>query len=372
MLFSEAARPLFADGKLLYPNELTSCPVCRRDQWRKLFRLAGFDHYRCRQCGFIFVNPRLNDEGAQLYYNSDAYKHFFDFCEKPMNDRYGKWSRTLGNDLQKLADYLQQLRPQGRMLDVGCGMGVLLATMPAKDYDRVGVEQNANTSEYAQQRYGLRVVSDTTELQGERGSFDLVTAVEVIEHVSDPHAFIQELTTFMKPDGILLLTTPNIDCWDYRLYRSRCFHFCAPSHVNFFSVPTLSQLAARSGLKRHDHWYRGGLFSWRHWWRTLGSTVDCWIPESPTHQTNMIVYRRRNGSFDMPPPMPFEPVPPEQTPANTKTSQHVEQQGEKKIIANPWAKPWRRPWRLMQGAYIKFLRIAGGRNQMVVTFRKES
>lgn len=346
MFLSDAVKPLFSGSELLYPYELTSCPVCNSEHSKLLFTLRGFKHHRCNDCGFIFVNPRLNEEGARIYYNTDYYRHYCDNNERPVNEKFGPFTRTLGSELPFFTEYLRTLCPQGRIVDVGCGLGGLLASMSAKAFERIGVEYNEAAAEFASERYGLRICSSMDELLGEGSTFDLVTAVEVIEHLADPFVFIQDSAKLLNSSGYLVITTPNIDTIDYRLYGRRCGHFCAPSHVNFFSLETLTKLAARAGLKRYAFWYRGGVVDFRHWWRTRGTELDFWSPEVLTRNSGNVVYRSIKGdNYDLPPIIPLDSEP-------------VIQRAKPHII------------RILRGFYTKSKNKLFTKNQMVVVFRK--
>lgn len=297
MFLSEAVKPLFADGELLHGHSLETCPVCEKSAFAYLFTARGFAHHRCLGCGFLFVNPRLNETGARLYYNSDYYRAYCEFNEKPINEMDGPYCRTFGNQLSAFVEVVRKICPAGRVVDLGCGLGGFLAALPADAYERIGVEYNEAAADFARSRYGLRIVGGVSDLTEERGTADIVTAVEVIEHVADPLDWLREAATLLSPSGTLIITTPNIDSLDYRLYGERCQHFCAPSHVNFFGVETLTTLGRRAGLRREHYSYRGGVVGVRHWWKTRGTILDFWSPEGPTRCSGNVVYRRRDGSL---------------------------------------------------------------------------
>lgn len=65
-LLSDTARQFFSNNKLReeYKLELKFCPVCDRHRFKRLFKLYGFGYSLCKNCGFLFVNPRLNDKGS--------------------------------------------------------------------------------------------------------------------------------------------------------------------------------------------------------------------------------------------------------------------------------------------------------------------
>ncbi len=98
-------------------------------------------------------------------------------------------------------------------LDVGCGAGLLCEPLARLGAAVTGVDAAPENIEAAKAHAALsRFAIDyrAGELAGQGlGQFDIVTLMEVIEHVSDPAAFIAELARHLKPDGILLLSTPN-------------------------------------------------------------------------------------------------------------------------------------------------------------------
>ncbi|HET7817038.1 MAG TPA: bifunctional 2-polyprenyl-6-hydroxyphenol methylase/3-demethylubiquinol 3-O-methyltransferase UbiG [Sphingomicrobium sp.] len=103
-----------------------------------------------------------------------------------------------------------------RALDVGCGAGLL-----AEPLARLGAEVTAIdpageliavAGEHAAGQ-GLAIDYRVAAVEEVEGLFDLVTAMEVIEHVADPQAFLHSLAARVAPDGLLVLSTPNATSW---------------------------------------------------------------------------------------------------------------------------------------------------------------
>jgi 2-polyprenyl-6-hydroxyphenyl methylase/3-demethylubiquinone-9 3-methyltransferase len=98
-------------------------------------------------------------------------------------------------------------------LDVGCGAGLLCEPLARMGADVTGVDAapeniDAATAHAALSALPITYRAGEIAAQG-LGQFDIVSSMEVIEHVNDPAVFIGELKRRMKPDGLMLLSTPN-------------------------------------------------------------------------------------------------------------------------------------------------------------------
>lgn len=98
-------------------------------------------------------------------------------------------------------------------LDVGCGAGLLsepLARMGARVTGVDAAPENIAAANAHAASSGLTIDYRAGELaRVTRGRFDLVTCLEVVEHVADPHAFVAQLCARVADDGLLILSTPN-------------------------------------------------------------------------------------------------------------------------------------------------------------------
>ncbi len=114
---------------------------------------------------------------------------------------------------QTLGELLRGISYQN-LLDAGCGPGTFISTLPA-DKTCVGVDLSPEQVAYAQEKFSAEnknfVVGDIFHLQQADESFDLITSIELIEHLTQEHIdlFFKEVYRCLKPGGHFLLTTPN-------------------------------------------------------------------------------------------------------------------------------------------------------------------
>jgi len=143
--------------------------------------------------------------------------------------------------------------PPLRILDVGCGTGMNAQHLAAKGHTVVGIDLSPVAIEKFRQK-GLEGMVCDVEKDGTPfpdGSFDLVFASEVIEHVADTASFLVELARVLRPDGTLVLSTPNSAFWPYRILGvlgRTATEYQHPGHVRFFSRRYLAKALELAGF----------------------------------------------------------------------------------------------------------------------------
>jgi 2-polyprenyl-3-methyl-5-hydroxy-6-metoxy-1,4-benzoquinol methylase len=107
---------------------------------------------------------------------------------------------------------LEQMRPGDRVVDLGCGEGAFTSSIAQAGFAVVGIEVAQSAIERARTRHpGLdfRLAPVNGSLPLEDGSFNLVWATEVIEHIADTAPWLSEVRRVLAPRGRLLVTTPS-------------------------------------------------------------------------------------------------------------------------------------------------------------------
>lgn len=145
------------------------------------------------------------------------------------------------------------------LLDLGCGNGSLTARLAAAGYSVTGAEHSQSGLVQARLAFPniAFIAQDINEPfpQPLHGSFDVVMAVEVIEHLWFPRQLFQRATEVLKPGGVLIITTPFHGFWKNLALAlaNRYDHHWHPyedfGHVKFFSGKTLTAMANEQGFR---------------------------------------------------------------------------------------------------------------------------
>jgi SAM-dependent methyltransferase len=225
------------------------CRVCdSEDVERDYYLTDGFELARCRSCGVAFVtNPPTAHELEHLYSFDSGYHVDFRDDAKEIAERFALAERQYA--------LLARHRDRGSCLDVGASAGFFVKTAADHGWDAHGIELSKDTSRLARERYGVDVQSARLEeTTFEPASFDAITLWDVIEHLPDPIDTMQRAATLLKPGGVVLILTPNLDGLfargSYKVAR-RIDYWPAvtpPGHLFQFSTRSLTVLVERVGL----------------------------------------------------------------------------------------------------------------------------
>ncbi len=204
------------------------CNACGGEHFSVMgHRSDGLRVFRCITCGLGTVEKipaRLETYYDNSYYGTD----------KTGNEvGYRDYASTAEHGVSWAAALVPLLKSEGRILDIGCVDGTLLAKLPHR-FERYGIEVNDQMAIRAAEA-GVRLIGrdllDPTVLDENRRSFDVVTSIAVFEHLSDFRRGLQVSLDLLKPDGVLLFEVPYISAeHENRLwYESSLEHVFYPS-----------------------------------------------------------------------------------------------------------------------------------------------
>ena len=200
------------------------------------------DLYRCSSC--LAVHQPSLPAGASL---RDAYREMVDHAY--LEEEAGR--RATANRLLTLLDTVAPGRERRarRLLDVGCGHGLLLDEARRRGYQAEGIELSAAAAAHARDRLRLPVSETPLEELGaeEDGRWDVVVLADVLEHLDDPPGALVRCETLLAPGGALLLVTPDPSSAAARLAGARWWGYL-PAHTVLLPRRVLGELVTATGL----------------------------------------------------------------------------------------------------------------------------
>lgn len=221
-----ASQNISSLGKLPVMNSFAGKPL-----------LASFVEsslYKCNDCSMLARHPVLAEaQYNKLYAVSDA-------------DVWSSNSLQLRKD-QKIARsmIMAQYQIGCSVLDIGCYTGDLLASLPDR-FLKNAVEMSENASRVAASK-AINIVGKNLYEIDTDFKFDLIVAIDVIEHTVNPELFLLYLARFLKPNGAILISTGNADNWVWRRVKNKFWYSSYYEHISFIGQTWLAAFCDNNG-----------------------------------------------------------------------------------------------------------------------------
>ena len=209
---------------------------------------------RCPHCGFVFSRSESSEaEIRQIYqasyFSGGEYAGYLE--DKPvLQKNFARWVETVS-----------RFCSGGRLYEIGAAYGFFLELARAR-WQVEGIDIAEEASAYARQELGLDVrCGDFLKVSLDHGPYDLFCMWDTIEHLREPQRYLEKIARHLRPGGYLALTTGDIGSWSARLQGRHWRLIHPPSHLHYFTVPTMTRLLGRHGFEvvhlSHPGFYRG-------------------------------------------------------------------------------------------------------------------
>ncbi|GMR00591.1 MAG: hypothetical protein BMS9Abin18_1456 [Zetaproteobacteria bacterium] len=226
---------------------LQSCPLgCRADITLTLIELPEGNLRRCSQCGQLIsaCTPERYAQSMQEFNAPEGTMTSGKALERQ--------KKRIGRILMQGIHHLSSSHDTVSMLDVGCSSGSVLKVGDSLGLKVHGVEPAPRAAVTAR-NLGFEVFTGFLhDAKYPNHAFDIVTLFEVIEHLREPLVLAHEINRILKPGGIWLIGTGNVDSWTAHFMGARWEYFDINKHgghVSFFNPQSISLLAQRSGFE---------------------------------------------------------------------------------------------------------------------------
>jgi 2-polyprenyl-3-methyl-5-hydroxy-6-metoxy-1,4-benzoquinol methylase len=224
----------------LSASRCKACGATRLEKFREVNET--FSLVECRNCRLVTTYPVLSAAEIARYYPASY---------------YGRANRRFNRLLERLIPFFRARRRRaierfvrnGRMLDVGCGRGLLPALMRSRGWEVHGVEFSETAAQHAREVLHVPVfVGDFRKSPYPPEYFDVVVFWHVLEHLGDPLAALRKSWEILKPGGLLVVAVPNLESLQARVTHRHWFHLDVPRHYSHFRLGVLRRILADSGF----------------------------------------------------------------------------------------------------------------------------
>jgi 2-polyprenyl-3-methyl-5-hydroxy-6-metoxy-1,4-benzoquinol methylase len=144
----------------------------------------------------------------------------------------------------------------GVLLDIGAGIGTFVSVAKKFGWRAEGIEINQQSVQWAAEKFGVELRSGDFYDLGKHfhpQSIDLITLNHVFEHILDPSSYIQYVRSFLRPDGCILLSVPNILSDDFRRQMPLWSYLHIPAHISYFSRFSMDALILQKARFARGH-----------------------------------------------------------------------------------------------------------------------
>jgi len=214
------------------PAAEASCPSCARAM-RAWESKGEYTLVCCPGCGIVSALGPV--AGARLY---DEY----------YDESTAEVPPIVARSLERVVAAAEPYRKTGRWLDVGYGAGDLLRASARAGWRCYGTEVSAPMLK-RDAAAGWEVAEDLADARFPEAGFDVVTMIELIEHVPEPRRFLRQAARLVRPGGLVYLTTPNARSLNRHVLGATWSVFCPPEHLTIWTRRGLRRALEDAGLR---------------------------------------------------------------------------------------------------------------------------
>ncbi len=214
--------------------------MCQVETAAPALKVGAGDYCACPNCGGLFLDPyparqsNLVFEGEQ----GSAQQQALEVARRAYFLRH----------LIRIEKHVGRTVQNWRLMEIGCGSGVLLQTAIKRGWQANALEMSPELAAIARQVNPSAeiTVADVVDYTTGAGDYDAVMALDVLEHVLDPGLMLRNCCSLLKPGGLLLLQTPNTHSLRFRTQGAAWEMLDPDQHINLFSPQGLGALLENS------------------------------------------------------------------------------------------------------------------------------
>ena len=213
-----------------------SCPACHSESSVHRGLKNAFILLSCQKCGTVYTEELPGSSNSEDY--DDYYTH--DNLSTP---------EFIDRRLDEIVADFARYRQANRLLEIGFGAGSFLHAAERAGWKVEGVEVSKTAADHGNATGLKTFCGDLADAHYENGSFDVVIASELLEHVPNPQVMIREIARIVRPGGLFWATTPSSRGVSARLLGTEWSVVSPPEHLHLFSEAGVRSLLLSEGFK---------------------------------------------------------------------------------------------------------------------------
>lgn len=234
-------------------EKLSNCPICRAEEHAHYLRCQDkvasgewFDLVQCKQCGFVFTNPRPEQEAIGPYYAS---KNYLSHADESGSLIHRIYRIVRSYSIRGKINLIRSYKSGGKLLDIGCGLGHFLhVVQKSKYFQTAGADVSEAAIAHCKTKFGLDIYRED-ELNRLTESFDVITQWHVLEHVHGLDTRMEILKRLLKPDGYLFIALPCRNSFDASYFKADWDAYDVPRHIYHFNQTDVRNLFEKYGFE---------------------------------------------------------------------------------------------------------------------------
>jgi 2-polyprenyl-3-methyl-5-hydroxy-6-metoxy-1,4-benzoquinol methylase len=236
-------------------EKINNCFCCRASDF-KLYANAKdnyadetFNIVQCKNCGFVFTNPRPSMENIGKYYNATGYLSHQSHSRGFIQSIYRLARNYMKRRKLVLIQSLIGKKDGFKLLDFGCGTGDFLYYVQQNNICAEGIEPDEKARRVAKDINKIDVYTLEDMPNIEFGKYDVITLWHVLEHIHNLHEQINYLHKWLNSNGKLVIAVPNINSYDAQKYKEYWEGLDVPRHIYHFSQKNIKQIVEQHQFK---------------------------------------------------------------------------------------------------------------------------
>lgn len=222
------------------------CILCNSPNRSVLIRKGDWIAFKCDNCGLGFLDPRPDCVELSQFYTD---RYFQDHYGNGLKLNSLEMKRRVSQEDHRIK-FFRSLKKNGRLVDIGCGMGYFLYASRMYGYDVEGVDISDYAASYIMQELKIPVrIGSIEEIDFEDQSVDMIAMWHFLEHTPSPEDYLKKAWVWLKPGGFLIVDVPNYEGTDAKKTWAEWSDWDLPYHLYHFTPNALKTMLSKHGFK---------------------------------------------------------------------------------------------------------------------------